>query len=598
LRQLVCGSIASQGFHEIEVHLNECEKCQTFLEALRLGLSEPSVDAPESQGLPTLPDVELLERLGKGGMGAVFKGRQRDLGRFVAVKLLLDGQYAEAKERARFLREAQAVASLQHPNIIQILQIGQSGGRPFLILEFAEGGSLAQRLQELPLSARVAAQILETLARAVEHIHGHNIIHRDLKPANILLFGPPGSPLAQQVPKISDFGLAKQFGTQTSTESGTVIGTPGYMAPEQADARHGPIDARTDVYGLGAILYELLTGRPPFWALSPLQTLQLVMEGEPARPRLLNPAVPRDLETICLKCLKNEPACRYPSASALAEDLRRFLVGKPVQARRVSPLGRAWRWGRRNGLVAGLLVFLMLSFLGGFAGVVYQWRQTEAARRAAEASADETVQLLSDIMQVTAVLPTDYDAHQLEATLAPLQKADLHGARLLAKRPDDTRLRLGLTNVRNSLGSLHYNQGKLAETRVAFQSARELWEPLVQQQPGKPEYRDQLVTILLWQAERLNGEGALELELCLQADALWCQVAAEQPGQPAILAKAAGCRYILLEMTAGRLTLEQRLRVLADHRARLAEAVAAAPGDRLLHARLALVCLLIGECHY
>jgi WD40 repeat protein/tetratricopeptide (TPR) repeat protein len=301
----------------------------------------------ESELLPDIPGYEVLGVLGRGGMGVVYRAWQKGLNRQVALKMVHAGGQASPQVLARFRVEAEAVARLQHPNIVQVHEVGQHTGSPFLVLELIEGQSLAQWLAGTPRSARQAAELVETLARAIHSAHCQGVVHRDLTPANVLL-------TADDRPKISDFGLAKLLfgGGDLRTQTGELLGTPSYMAPEQAASRHVAIGAATDVYALGAILYEALTGRPPFKAESALETLRQVVTDEPVAPSRLRPKLPRDLETICLKCLRKEPAQRYVSADALADDLRRFLDGRPILARRSSMLQRGWRWCRRNKLLA------------------------------------------------------------------------------------------------------------------------------------------------------------------------------------------------------------------------------------------------------
>jgi ABC-type amino acid transport substrate-binding protein/tRNA A-37 threonylcarbamoyl transferase component Bud32 len=300
---------------------------------------------------------EILEELGRGGMAVVYKARQLSLKRVVALKMVLAGARASPQELDRFRREAEAAAQLQHPNIVQIYEVGDQDGFPYFSLEFVDGGSLAQRLQGAAQPARWAAQLVETLARAVEVAHRHGVIHRDLKPGNVLL-------TSEGAVKITDFGLAKRLGGQADqTQSGTILGTPSYMAPEQASGKTKEVGPPADVYALGAILYELLTGSPPFRTETVLDTLVQVREREPNRPRSLNPEVPQDLETICLKAMAKEPRQRYASARELADDLARFVNGLAIEARPVTSLERSWRWCRRNpgvaalsGVAAGLVV--------------------------------------------------------------------------------------------------------------------------------------------------------------------------------------------------------------------------------------------------
>jgi serine/threonine protein kinase len=292
---------------------------------------------------PALPGYEVLEEVGRGGMGVVYKARQLRLNRIVALKMILSASHATADERIRFLTEAEAIAAVKHPGIVEVFDFGTHDGLPFFSLEFCEGGSLAERLAGDPLPLTEAARLVEEVARALQAAHQNGIVHRDLKPANVLL-------TAHGVPKIADFGLG----------TGAILGTPSYMAPEQAAGRTREIGPATDLFALGAVLYECLTGRPPFQAETPLETILQVQTQEPAPPRRLRPGVPRDLETICLKCLHKEPRRRYVSASELADDLGRFLKDEPIRARPVGRLERLWRWCRRNPVMSGLIALVVL----------------------------------------------------------------------------------------------------------------------------------------------------------------------------------------------------------------------------------------------
>jgi WD40 repeat protein/predicted Ser/Thr protein kinase len=294
-------------------------------------------------------NYEILGELGRGGMGVVYKARQMGLNRVVALKMLIAGQHAGEKERLRFDREAEIVAQLQHPHIVQVYEKGDRDGVPFLAMEYCEGGSLTRHLGGQPPSFRDAARYTRELAEAIDHAHTRNVVHRDLKPDNVLVS-------QDGTLKITDFGLALLLDQQTRlTSRGAMLGTPGYMAPEQAAGWYDQLGPPADIYGLGGILYTLLTGRPPFVARSFDELLSQVLGSEPLRPRSLEPNVPRDLETICLKCLEKQPRHRYLSAAELAADLGRFLEGRPIMARPVSQLARAWRWCQRNRAVAGLL---------------------------------------------------------------------------------------------------------------------------------------------------------------------------------------------------------------------------------------------------
>jgi serine/threonine-protein kinase len=318
---------------------------------------------------------ELLARIGSGGMGIVYRARQPRLNRIVALKVMAAGAHDDEEASARFRAEARAVARLQHPNVVQIFEVGEYAGRSFFALEFVGGGSLDGKLDRegrRPLPAREAAQLVEALARAMQAAHECGIVHRDLKPANVLL-------TAEGTPKLTDFGLAKKIDEVGRTQTGAILGTPSYMAPEQAEGKTEEVGPLSDVYALGAILYECLTGRPPFNAATVLETLNQVRRDDPVPPRKLNPAAPRDLETICLKCLRKEPRKRYPSAGALAEDLRRFLSGESILARRAGSPERLWRWCRRNPgrtTLAGAITLAVLAL-----GIGAGWRAIEQASR-------------------------------------------------------------------------------------------------------------------------------------------------------------------------------------------------------------------------
>jgi hypothetical protein len=329
-------------------------------------------------------------------MGVVYKARHVELNREVALKMLLRGRTADQASQSRFRTEAEAVARLQHPNIVQLFEVGEHADgdgppRTWFTLEFVEGGSLAARVEGRPQPPEQAAAWVETLARAVHHAHEHGIVHRDLKPHNVLLTR------AGQL-KVCDFGVARRLdATEVRTQTGMLIGTVEYMAPEQAvGAAVGPA---ADVHALGAILYALLTGKPPFQGTGVYDTLAQVRDQEPAPPSRLQPTVPRDLETVCLKCLEKEPHRRYGSAEELADDLHRFLAGEPVRARPVGAVGRAWKWARRNPAVAVLLAAVLVSLAGGAGAFYWKYREAEAAAAEAVAERDH-----AEVNQVTGLL--------------------------------------------------------------------------------------------------------------------------------------------------------------------------------------------------
>ncbi len=360
----------------------------------------PTLDSkrpvPTRQPAPVaVPGYEIHGVLGRGGMGVVYQARHVGLNRLVALKMILAGVHASPEHLARFRTEAEAVARLQHPNIVQVYDIGEHEGRSYFSLEYVDGGSLAQRLGGTPQQPRAAAALVQALARAVHYAHERGIVHRDLKPANVLLAAcglasSPAKPQAAElVPKVTDFGLARRLDEDGQTRTGDVMGTPSYMAPEQARGQVHEVGPPADIYALGAILYECLTGRPPFRGATLLETLEQVRSAEPVGPRRLQPGVPRDLDTVCLKCLDKDPRKRYGSAAELADDLDRFLASEPVRARPAPQWERAWKWARRRPAVAALSAALVFTLLAGFAGITAKYLEAENLRQKAEAARAE-----------------------------------------------------------------------------------------------------------------------------------------------------------------------------------------------------------------
>jgi serine/threonine-protein kinase len=400
--------------------------------------------------LPRIPGYEMLAVLGYGGMGVVYKARHLRLNRTVALKMLLAGAYAGPHELARFQREAEAVAGLRHAGIVQIYDVGDHEGRAYFTMEFVEGGSLAQALAGKPRPAGQAAALVATLAAAVQVAHDGGILHRDLKPANVLL-------TADGIPKINDFGLARRLeGEAGATLSGVPLGTPSYMAPEQARGDAHAMGPAADVYALGAILYELLTGRPPFHAESAAETVLQVLYHEPVPPSRLNPRVPRDLETICLKCLEKDPAGRYATAAALADDLRRLEEGRPIKARPLSWVERSWRWCRRKPAAAALIATALVSVGLALAGArSLELRQAEhreetarhegRASQAVEARLEQAATLAKQGRWPEARAALEVDPVVLESPAQASLRERLHQARADADMVAELEeIRLGL----------------------------------------------------------------------------------------------------------------------------------------------------------
>jgi WD40 repeat protein/tRNA A-37 threonylcarbamoyl transferase component Bud32 len=453
LRAYLLGELPEGRAEEVACHLQDCPTCDTaaarlddspdaIVLSLRRALRRPAEadTAPAREVEPppwprAVAGYEVLGELGRGGMSVVYRARQERPTRLVALKVILAGVHADAERRARFLAEADALARLSHPNIVQIYEVGTHDGLPFLALEYVPGGSLADRLDGTPQPPRRAAELVEVLARAVQAAHSAGIVHRDLKPGNVLLSrrasslacpaeeGKQGCLPYEAVPKITDFGLAKQERPEL-TATGAVLGTPSYMAPEQAAGDSRSVGPAADVWALGALLYELLTGRPPFRGWTSLETLQQVRFQEPVPPSQLQGKTPRDLGTICLKCLQKEPAQRYATAGELADDLARFLDDRPIRARPVGSARRLWRACRRRPGVA-LLAAAVVCLLVAVAAVssLSAWRLGAEAGRAHAAEQDATDRLFESYLVQARAGRQSGLLGQRFASLAALQEA-------------------------------------------------------------------------------------------------------------------------------------------------------------------------------
>jgi tetratricopeptide (TPR) repeat protein/predicted Ser/Thr protein kinase len=369
--------------------------------ALKAGSAfDPDATIPGKKASPQeareilVPGYEILGEIGRGGMGVVYKARQEGLERLVALKMILAGSHAGPDELLRFRVEAETVARLQHPNVVQVYQVGEQDGLPYLSLEFVNGENLDTKLGGMPQPPREAAALLEKVARAIHKAHEHGVVHRDLKPGNILI-------TEDGEPKVTDFGLAKRLDVDMGqTRTGTIMGAPAYMAPEQAAGKSKEIGPAADIYALGVILYEMLTGRPPFQGTTVLETLDQVRLQEPISPKRLQPKLPRELETICLKCLEKAPNRRYPTAQELADDLGRFLAGEPIKARHTAAWERAIKWAKRKPMAASFLGAIVLGTLGVFLSAAIAWGQRNRAVNSEVKLREQYAQSLADAGQL------------------------------------------------------------------------------------------------------------------------------------------------------------------------------------------------------
>lgn len=461
------------------------------------GASEPAADATQVSGSGTLgssgtvggtsrqaaagpvlagfADYELIAEVARGGMGVVYRARQISLNRVVAVKMILAGQLASQSDVLRFRSEAEAAANLQHPNIVSIYEVGEYGGQHYFSMQFIDGRSLTELVRDGQLPARKAVEIVRTVADAVQYAHDQGILHRDLKPSNILID-------RHGEPHLTDFGVAKRLsGESQITATGAILGTPGYMPPEQAAGKR-EVGPAADVYALGGILYESLTGRPPFKGERVVDVLMQVMNSEPVSPRVLNPSVPEDLATVCLKCLQKEPHRRYATASALSADLGRWLEGEPIEARPIGRLERTWRWCRRNPLVAGLLATLVLIGVAAFVSVTSQWLVAQSAlRRMQQAQAERAM------AQVDALMKAAPDSlSSLLDSLEPYQEQIAPRLRELLARQDLS----DVERLRASLALLPLDPSQAAYLRERLLSVGP--DELLAVREALYPYRDQL----------------------------------------------------------------------------------------------------------
>lgn len=532
LSDYLSNALANIDRGDLERHIAGCPRCQRTIEGLRGArpvahrdvavakapqaldgtMDDLPVTLPDSPGAATdpssppnltLPGYEVLEELGRGGMGVVYRARQVSLNRLVALKMIRSASLADAKQLARFNLEAESLAQLQHPNIVQVFETGQHQDMPYLSMEYVPGVTLASEMEARTFSPQHTAALVEKLARAMFSAHGRGILHRDLKPSNVLL-------AADGEPKITDFGMAKRVGSESHlTVDHTVMGTPSYMPPEQAQGRLAAIGPRSDVYALGAILYEMLTGRPPFRGTTPLETIQQVIQREPVAPRSLNARIPRDLETICLKCLSKQPANRYETAADLADDLRRLQRDEPILARRIGRLGRGWRWCRRNPALSATMALTCLAMLAGTAGVAWQSRQAHRARSLAQqqfrrykAESSEKLSLIQDLMER---VPEDQRAQDQR-----LQSAVAAYESWLAEEPSDAAAQTSYAEALFRVAEIRRRIGQFDRAAEMYLKARLRYQQLAAASPADPTSLQKLAETLTGLGESYRDGGQLQ----------------------------------------------------------------------------------------
>jgi tetratricopeptide (TPR) repeat protein len=448
----------------------------------------------------TIPGYEILGLLGRGGMGDVFKARDVRLGRLVAVKRI-NAQRTSGEELRRFQAEAKALARLQHPHIVQIFEVNEHQGQPYFAMELVAGGSLDKKLSQAPVTPPHAAALLETLARTMHAAHLQGIVHRDLKPANILL-------TLDGQPKITDFGLAKHLDDEgTLTRSGMLMGTPGYMAPEQAAGDAKTIGPAADVHALGAVLYEMLTGWPPFRAAAMLETLEMVRTADPVPPSRLQAGIPRDLETICLKCLEKLPARRYAGALELAEDLRRFLAQQPIAARRAGRIERVVKWARRRPAAAALVATVVVAVVA--LGVLGAWsnvRLRQAAERA-QARLRQARAVVNDMYTKIAEEWLAEEPYQDPLRQEFLEKALSLYQEFVGESGSDPAVRREAARAWFRMGQIRRTLDQAVQARAAYDQAVNLQEALRDEFPSEPCYRQDLANTFNWVGELLRESG-------------------------------------------------------------------------------------------
>jgi serine/threonine protein kinase len=615
--------------------------CMRMLRRVWSGDSRAALSGPPPSNPPTAIGIELgpsstvtpatrigrfevRRELGRGGFGVVFLAHDPLLRRDVALKVPRTEAFLDPELRARLHREATIAAGLDHPNIVPIYEAGEAGPVCYIASAYCPGVNLAAWLKEQPVlpSFRDAAALTATLAEAVHYAHQRAVVHRDLKPANILLMsgrmssedgdaGESGtthhspltthdSPLTTHQPKITDFGLAKLLddkngATQALTQAGAILGTPEYMAPEQTRTSAGPVGPATDVYALGVILYEMVTGRPPFQGDSTLEILRQVETTEPVPLGRLRPKLPRDLETICLKCLEKESRRRYAGADALAADLRRFLAGEPVHARPVSPAEKMWRWCRRKPAIARLLAALVIVLLAGGSGVLWQWERATRERdiaRLEKERAERHLRMVRDRVKVLDRLghellqtPGKYGAGQ-----AVLKQALAFYQELLPEEGNDPEVRREAASLYGQVAWIHHTLAQEAEAADAWDDQARLLTGLLKENPADTALRMELADVHRWHgnALRYHGQAPEALQAYAQAAGLHEELLNEFPDKPGYHVALANTLLNMAHLLAGQNSAEDQERLYGRILELFRAAVQAAPDNAQFKAELAL----------
>jgi tetratricopeptide (TPR) repeat protein len=517
LARLGDDSFAGSSVSALERHVDECPSCQGKLDRLvkddagRELVSSPRL--PGSDDPPRIPGFVIERELGRGATSVVYQARQPSLNRRVALKVVRSGPTAGSREHARWMREAKSSSRVRHENVVRLYQVGEANGWLYLVLELVPGGTLQEGLADA-YSPRDGARLVATIAGAVAAIHAEGLLHLDLKPSNILLDRPPETPRERATPRVGDFGIAFPWNdpdaTATLTGRSGPLGTPRYMAPEQIAGDRKMMGPAADIYGLGAIFYQVLTGHPPFSAISVTEVFEQIQSHDPVPPRRLNPAIPRDVDTICLKCLQKEPSRRYASAEALADDLNRWLDGLGIAARPVTVMEKTWRACRRRPAVAALAVSLALTLCAGFFGMLLLWRHAEAHRSRAEADFKMMSDVLGQIVEINAsgdYLPKAADP---ESLILNLQKTRESLFEVAVSRPDGALISRHLAFVDKRLGYALMAEGRWDEARSAFDESVSGSEKVVRHDPLDHTARRCQILALRGFAQVAEKQGKLE----------------------------------------------------------------------------------------